>query len=554
MPSIPPVRAIGSGRRENLLVLAAALLFGAVWFARLGERDLAHPDEGRYAEIPREMVASGDWVTPRLDGLKYFEKPPLQYWATAVGYELFGAGNATARLWPAGLGFLGVLWIGFVGRRLFGKRAGALAAIVLGSSLLWVGMGHILTLDMGLSFFLSVAFGSLAIAQRARDDPRTSSRWMLVAWIASAAAVLSKGPVALVLLGGTVAIYGLWQRDRELAGRLRIGLGLAVLLLLSAPWFVLVSLRNPGFADFFFVHEHLLRYATTVSGRVHPWWTFLAVVVAGSLPWVGTAVAALVRPGFERRAGDRGFDAVRLLWVACLFTVLFFSASRSKLVPYVLPAFPPLALLAGRRLAERPFLGWDAVAAAVLAIVILVAALRPNLFGHGEITPQDVLAYRPFVLAASGLLLAGALSAAFLRRGLAPAGALAAAGLLALMLLLSGYQRLSSAGSSRRIAEAIRGAVPAEAPVYCVELYDQPLPFYLGRTVDLVKERGELAFGLEEDPARQIPEVALFVERWRRLEQGAAVLSRERWASMSAEGVPMRSIYEDPRFVAVARR
>ena len=545
------------------ITIVLTIVFGVGWFARLGARDLAHPDEGRYAEIPREMTVTGDWVTPRLNGLKYFEKPPLQYWATAVSYDLLGAGNATARLWPAITGFLAVLWTAFVARRLFGARAALFAALFLASSLLWVAMGHILTLDMGFSALLAVALGSFALAQTRREDEGACRRWMLVAWIACAGAVLSKGPVAIVLLGGTLAIYAFWQRDRDLLRHLHLAIGLPVFLALTVPWFVLVEARNPGFAEFFFVHEHLQRYATDSAGRVHPWWTFLPVVVVGSAPWIVTATAALVRPDFDRRsdarsgarAGERGFDAVRFLWVWCAWTVLFFSCSRSKLIPYVLPVFPALALLVGKRLAEGRSLRADAATTIALGAAMLVVALAPALVVRRGITEADVLACSPYVLGASALLvLGGSVSAAGLWSTARSAMLLSGSGLGAFLLLLLGFAALPANGASRQVAAAIRAAIPPGAPIYCVQHYDQPLPFYLGRTVDLVHEQGELAYGLAEEPQREIRSVDGFVSAWQSLEQGAALLPRAVFLSLQESGVPMRRIHEDPRYVAVARR
>src|SRR5215831_3778436 len=145
--------------------IALLLVFALAWFCNLGDRRLLHPDEGRYAEIPREMVATGDWVTPRLDGVKYFEKPALQYWLTAAGYEAFGVHEWTARLWPALAGFLGVLFIGYVGRRLGGPLLGLYAAAVLAGSVGYVLDAHLLTLDTGLTLWMSVGLGGLFLAQ-----------------------------------------------------------------------------------------------------------------------------------------------------------------------------------------------------------------------------------------------------------------------------------------------------------------------------------------------------------------------------------------------------
>src|SRR5690625_479905 len=198
-----------------LVTILIALVFAVLWFAALGYRDLNEPDEGRYAEIPREMVVSGDWVTPRLNGFKYFEKPPLQYWATAVSYDLFGQNNMSARLWPALLGFLTLLWVGFVGWRLFDRRVGFFAACMLASGLMWAVFGHINTLDMGVSAFLAFGIGALVLAQARRDNPAVCRNWMLLGWAMLAGAVLSKGLIGLVLPGGAVVLYSLWQRRSE---------------------------------------------------------------------------------------------------------------------------------------------------------------------------------------------------------------------------------------------------------------------------------------------------------------------------------------------------
>ena len=147
--------------------LALLVVFALIWFSNLEYRRLVHPDEGRYAEIPREMVATGDWLTPRLNGIKYFEKPALQYWLTGAAYEAFGVHHWTARLWPALAGFLGVLFIAYVGLRLGGPVLGLYAAATLGGCIWYTLNAHILTLDAGLTLWMSVGLGGLFIAQRA---------------------------------------------------------------------------------------------------------------------------------------------------------------------------------------------------------------------------------------------------------------------------------------------------------------------------------------------------------------------------------------------------
>src|SRR5208282_3323194 len=203
VPSAPtPDQPVAPLRQSGAWLLLA--VFTLVWFANLDYRRLVHPDEGRYAEIPREMAVSGDWVTPRLDGIKYFEKPPLQYWLTATAYEAFGVHHWTARLWPALAGYLGVLSIGYVGLRLGGSSLGLYSAAALGGCLWYVLNAHILTLDAGLTLWMSVALGSLFIAQGPAASPRQTRWWMWVAWAAMALSTLSKGLIGIVLPGATL--------------------------------------------------------------------------------------------------------------------------------------------------------------------------------------------------------------------------------------------------------------------------------------------------------------------------------------------------------------
>jgi 4-amino-4-deoxy-L-arabinose transferase-like glycosyltransferase len=292
----------GTPARTSVLWLIA--VFALLWFGTLEHRRLINPDEGRYAEIPREMVASGDWTTPRLNDIKYFYKPPLQYWATAAAFTLFGEHHWTARLWPALTGFLGVLFTGFATARLFSPLAGLIAGAVLGSSVLWNVIGHANTLDMGVSALLAAAVLALCLAQR--DDSVASRRWLDGAWALLALATLSKGLIGLVLPAATVVAYMLWQRDWGLLARLRLLRGIAILLAITAPWFIAVSIANPEFPHYFFIHEHFERFLTKTHGRYQPAWYFIPILLVGMIPWLGSLLQSF-RPagvcnGFVLRA------------------------------------------------------------------------------------------------------------------------------------------------------------------------------------------------------------------------------------------------------------
>src|SRR6185312_15355150 len=195
-------RAVRRHATRLLLALLAVVAL-AIALDNL-ERPLANPDEGRYSEISREMALSGDWVTPRLDGIKYFEKPPLQYWATAASFEVLGASEPAARLYVFACGFLTLLVTGYTAWRLMGADAGLASMLALVASPYFMGLGGIITLDMGLTLWTTTTVCAFLIAEDARTSPGARARWLALAWAAMALAVLSKGLVGIVFAGAAV--------------------------------------------------------------------------------------------------------------------------------------------------------------------------------------------------------------------------------------------------------------------------------------------------------------------------------------------------------------
>ena len=542
------------------LFLAALALVAVLWFGTLNYRGLFIPDEGRYAEIPREMLASGDWVTPRLDGLKYFEKPPLQYWATAASFALFGEHDWSARLWPALTGFLAALLLVIAGNRLGPPGAGWLAGTMLASSWGYLLAGQFLTLDMGVSAFLTLALCAFVLAQ---DRPRSEAarrNWMLLAWGAMALAVLSKGLIGIVLPGLVLAIYMLVQHDWRLLGRLHWGPGLAVFGAIAVPWFVLVQLRNPEFFRFFFIHEHFDRFATAEAHRAGPWWYFVPILLLGMMPWT----AAL--PGALRRAWGAGsakgeFDADRLLlvWAGVIFA--FFSLSHSKLPGYIIPVMPALALLLARDAARRARLPLGALSAVALVLGAALAMLAPRLpsLPHAAALAALLGAYWHWLLAAGALLAVGAALTWRAQAARAPALAvlvLGLAGLGSALTALDGLHRIEDNYSAQSFAERLVGKDRRLAPqdrVYSLRQFDSSLSFYLGSEMTLVGYRGELAPGIAADPRMVIASLPEFSERWVDEKEAYAVMSPELYRALAEQGLPMHLVLAEGRRVLVSR-
>lgn len=543
--------AFALSRTMLLLVLFAALL----WFATLAGRSLVHPDEGRYAEIAREMALSGDFVTPRLNDIKYFEKPALQYWMTALAFTVFGESDWAARLWTALTGFLSALMVGYTARRLWGEQAGCLAASVLLGSLWWIANGHFSSLDMGVAASMCLALCSTLLAQRNEATARERRNWMLLAWAGMALAVLSKGLIGLVLPGGVLVAYTLWQRDWRLWTRLQLVWGLLLFLLIAAPWFVLVSQRNPEFAHFFFIHEHFERFTSTEHKREGAWWYFFPVLLAGFLPWVS------LLPGIARRgwAGAQGFAPERLLLVWSVFIFAFFSYSGSKLPSYILPIFPALALLAARHLTTLPSrrVMWHALVPLLLGLLLPVLAWRVGQEGGNATEVAMNQAFAGWLLLAGAVIaLCGAIAVWLARQGRAQPAvlAMAASMLIGGQLGMLGHESYSGLRSGKILSAAIKPHLHADMPLYAVGYYDQTVPFYLQRTLRFVDFSDEFTFGMKQEPDKRALTLAEFEQQWRNGPAAIALMLDETYLAYRAAGWPLRVLYEDATRVAVSNR
>ena len=564
-------RTSRGGIRAGSGIVALALVFAIAWFGGLGHRKLIKPDEGRYAEIPREMVVSGDWLTPRLNDLKYFEKPPLQYWTTALAYEAFGVGEWTSRLWTALTGFLGVLAVAWTASRLYDRRTGLFAGVALASTLAYALLGRFNTLDMGLTFFTTVTWCAVLLARDARvgvhaqdahcgggrvGGARSSDvrRWMLVAWSSLALATLSKGPVAVVLCGGALVVYLATTRDWRLLGMLQPVRGAALFALIAGPWFIAVSRANPEFAHFFFIHEHVERFLTTEHKREGPLWYFVPVLLGGLLPWLSIAAVSLVR-AWRTPARD-GFSPERLLLAMMFVVFAFFSLSGSKLPSYILPMFPAIALLVGRTLAtiDGPALKRHLLFVATVAVIAAVTI---------GVVPLDV-AEPPAAIADFRVVAVGSLFVWLAGTGLAfvlaargrVTGAIVATGLAALFgwsSLMLGHEVLGRGMSTYDLARDMKPFVAADTPIYSIGLFEHTLDFYLQRPVTLVSFRDELDFGLQQEPGKGIATLDRFRERWEADRAPLAVMAADVFATLAARGLPMRIVARDGRRIVIGK-
>ncbi len=541
---------------------ALALLILLLWSLGLSTRSITRPDEGRYAEIAREMAVSGDWITPHLNGIPYFEKPPLQYWATAGAIKLFGPTEWAARAWSASTGLACLLWVWFLGNRLFGIGAGWRSALVLSGSIYFAALGHINSLDMGLTFWMTISVGAFLLAQFPDSQPKTIRRWMGLAWAGAAAALLSKGLIALALPGTTLLLYSLWNQDFSSWKRLSPLTGGLLFLLLAAPWFWFAAQEHPEFLRFFFIHEHFQRFASTVHQRVEPFWYFLPVLLAGLFPWTGMLWSSVVKP--LRHVQARRFSPQRFLALYALFILVFFSLSGSKLPAYILPAFPALALLMGRQLLHQTHMPSHVPVSAMAGGVFLAVGATLLAFPQGakalgvdlDVDPDMVTLYQhyaPWIASAATVWLAAGLWCWHQRARQSPAlRVMALSSLLATQLLLQGSEALATVTSSKALVQQQAGALHQALPLYSVGTYDQVLDYYLQRTVTLVAFQDELAFGLTLQPGQAIATLKDFLPRWRSEPDARAIMTPDLYAVLTRAHWPLALQFRDSRHVIVA--
>ena len=563
--------------RRFLWLLAA--IFTLAWFGVLDYRHLVASDEGRYGEIAREMYATGDWVTPRYNGYKYFEKPPLQGWMTAIAYTLFGVGEWQSRLWTGITGYFAILATGFTAWKLVGGERGVLAgwisAILLASSPMWSVGGHFNTLDMGLSSILSCALFSLILAQRNGLSIQARRNWMWLCWAFMALAVLSKGLIGLVIPGMVLVVYTLTTWDWALWKRLHVFSGLVVFLLITAPWFILVSIKNPEFAHFFFIHEHWDRFTKDGHNRKgHPLY-FVPLILVGFIPWLWQLAQGFVRAWKDRR-GEPTVSAVpgfRPLWLAGLWAVMifaFFSKSQSKLPGYIMPIFPAISLLAGlaltsafeRMSAAGEDRSWKRQMVYMTLLVLIAFVSLPYTYQLGN-APYERLEYQEYtiwiavalVVALTTMIYAWSAIRGFehkdpahrLRQLMDSLLRVAAAFFILIQIVGLGHDTHGRSISGADLAVVVRPYINDKTPVYSIRMLDHTFPFYIQHPTIMVDMQDELEFGINQEPETWAPKVADFAVRWNKDEAPVVVVPLQYLNEIAALKLPMAEVGRDTR-------
>lgn len=358
LTSIPEKPSQGTAARIGWAILIVATLYVS-YFSHLGAIGFVGPDEPRYAWIARDMAETGDWVTPRLYGKPWFEKPPLYYWGAALCFKVFGVSESAARLPSAISALLATLALAWLAWRLYGGETARWLLLLLPTTVGMIGFSHAAATDMPFTGMLTIAIVCAAIVLRLAPDEEGRASPAptnpAIPWIALilfgiflGLAVLAKGPAAIILSGGAVFFWAIFTKRWRDAFRLLHPATIAAFCLTALPWYIVCARRNPDFFRVFIIEHNFKRFLTPEFQHIQPFWYYGPILLLAILPWTPT-FGWLAASGGMRTSRDR-FLSQKTTFLVCwmTFCLLFFSISQSKLPGYILPAIPAAGLLLAR--------------------------------------------------------------------------------------------------------------------------------------------------------------------------------------------------------------
>jgi len=357
----------GIAARVGWAALICATLY-VCYFSHLGAIGFVGPDEPRYAWIARDMAESGDWVTPRLYGKPWFEKPPLYYWGAALCFKLFGVSEAAARLSSAISALLATLALAWLAWRIYGAETARWLLLLLPTTVGMIGFSHAAATDMPFSAMLTIAMVCAAmivglVPERSSQDgaqyaesPRDHTpqrRWVaqILFGVFLGLAVLAKGPAAIILCGGAVFVWALFTKRWRDALRLLHPAAIIAFCATALPWYIVCARRNPDFFRIFIIEHNFKRFLTPEFQHIQPFWFYGPILLLALFPWTGIAISAVTYV-FRRKFGMQRDTLSTYILCWAFFPVIFFTVSKSKLPGYILPAIPAFVLLTAVALAK----------------------------------------------------------------------------------------------------------------------------------------------------------------------------------------------------------
>ncbi len=328
----------------DILILVS--LLGGLFFFMLGVRPLSVPDEANYAEITREMFINHDYITPYLNGIKFFDKPILLYWFGVGCFKFFGIHLWSLRSVNALMGLCGCLATYVTARKCYDRTTGFFAAFILGTSVLYFVLLHLYTMDLMVTVFIAVTLFAFILGMKSEKH---RLQYFMCAAISSGLAVLTKGLIGILLPGIVIMVWSLVYHQWKWFNGLTLIVCSSLFLMIVMPWHLLAAFENPSFLYFYFIEHHLIRFESGAVGHIKPFWYYIPVMCWGFYPWIVFLPEVMYLILRNRSAFKIEFYFV----FSALLIFIFFTLSKAKLVPYILVVFPPLAILIAHYLREK---------------------------------------------------------------------------------------------------------------------------------------------------------------------------------------------------------
>lgn len=481
------MQTIKSTKQQSWLIdmIGLGIAFVAFYSLWLGSHPLFLPDEGRYSLVASEMIAAHDFITPRLNGVTFLDKPILFYWLQATAMQIFGTNEWALRLFPALLGVMGCFVTYICGRQLFDRRTALLSSIILAASPLYFGSAHYANLDLEVAVFISCSL--LFFLTGVQSQGRARFTFLMCAYACAGLAFLTKGLIGIVFPSVISLIWMATLHRWHEMKKIYLLPGSLLFLAIAAPWYILVQQANPGFLHFFFITQHFSRFLSIQAfNNPLPAWFYLPVVLTGIFPWIAFLIQALtfnLQQIWQNKQAHAN-QLFLLLWVGVIFT--FFSIPHSKLIGYILPIFPAIALLIGHYFSSR----WEqgSLFGNLLFILLCLFTAFFLIMAEQHAWFELIANIKSHVYIVGTLLVISAIAALFLlkQKSLLPLFVLCAlTSSTILITILNRADDINQTSAKPLITQLISIKQPGDEVVNYFKFYHD-VPLFLGQPITLV--------------------------------------------------------------------
>jgi len=476
-------------------------VFYLIW---LGSFPLFTPDEGRYTEIAREMVASHDYITPRMNGAPFLDKPILYYWLQSISIRLFGIKEWALRLIPALLGIFGCVMTYMTGRLLFDRKSALLSALILATTPLYFGAAHYTNLDLAVAVFISSSLLCLITG-----ITRNNIYFLYTAYLFGAFAFLTKGMIGIVFPAGITGLWLIFSWQLHRIKQLKIPTGLFLFALVVTPWYALVQRANPDFLHYFFVTQHITRFLSAGDfNNKSPIWFYAPVILIGFFPWTIFIFQTLLQTFRDIISAPKIHSTKLFLFIWFAFVFIFFSLPTSKIVGYILPVFPPLALLTGNFLAKNWYStrNKNIFIAAINFIIfsVIIGSLLLMLLHHDWLDISNKMSVCIHIIAITLLISAIASLFALRQKTLFLFFSICVASSVIAALTVTYYAADLNQNSAKKLVLTLKSQMQPQDQVISYFKYYQDVPLYLEKQIKVVADWNSPTISVRDNWTREL--------------------------------------------------